>query len=96
MKKGKMMCRILTVILTILVTISFCVLVFGGEPQVERKVVYKQVEICAGDTLWDLAEEYKMADVKTEHMIDSIMTVNGMSSTNIKAGHSLLIPIESI
>lgn len=93
MKKGKFLCRILTVILTILVTISFGVLVFGNEPTVETKTVYKQVEIVYGDTLWDLAEEYKSADVKTEHMVDTIMEVNDMYSTNIQAGHRILIPI---
>ncbi len=93
MKKGKLMCRILTVILTILVTISFAVLVFGGEPTVETRTVYKQVEIATGDTLWDLAIEYKADGIKTERMIDMIMEVNDMSSTNIQAGHRLLIPI---
>ncbi|WP_317854133.1 LysM peptidoglycan-binding domain-containing protein [Chakrabartyella piscis] len=96
MRSRKLTYLILTVVLTVMVTISFGVLVFGSEPVIQTRTVYKQVEISVGDTLWDLAEEYKSADVKTEHMVDSIMKANDMNSTNIKAGHSLLIPIQKV
>ena len=46
-----------------------------------------------GDTLWEIAEEYKMDGTETEQMVDEIMEVNGLKNTNVRTGESIIVPV---
>lgn len=66
----------------------------GGQEVKETKTYYESVQIHAGDTLWDLAKSYKSDGQNTEQMVAEIMELNVMSSSNIRAGEKIIIPIE--
>lgn len=46
-----------------------------------------------GDTLWDIAEEYKTEEyASTQDYIDEVLSINNLNTANIVSGTSLLIP----
>ncbi len=60
----------------------------------DQMFYYKKVIIVSGDTLWSLAEEYndgQYSDIRD--YIYQIKKFNNISSNNIKAGESIIIPI---
>jgi len=65
----------------------------GGEKGVQTKTYYECVQVQKGDSIWEIAEEYKMDGMDTEQMVDDILAVNGMKNTNIKAGESIIVPV---
>ena len=83
-------------VLTLLLLVMSCAgtLVQGGQKAVETKVYYESVQIKAGDTLWDLAQYYKLDGKSTERMVAEIMELNGMISANIRAGEQIIMPVE--
>lgn len=54
---------------------------------------YESVEIHKGDTIWNIAEEYKTESEKTEHMVDAILELNGLKTANVRAGESIIVPV---
>ena len=65
----------------------------GGEKSVQTKTYYECVQVQKGDTIWEIAEEYKMDGEDIEHMIDEIMELNGMKNANVRAGESIVVPV---
>jgi LysM repeat protein len=65
----------------------------GGEKGVQTKTYYECVQVEKGESLWEIAEEYKMDGADTEQMVDEIMEVNGLKNTNIRAGESIIVPV---
>ena len=53
---------------------------------------YQQVEVCSGDTLWDLASEYGPEDADIRETIHVICSINDVKAGSIQAGDLLLIP----
>lgn len=54
---------------------------------------YKSIQISYGDTLWDIAREYKMtAYDSTKEYVKEIKEVNGLLEDNIHEGQYLTIP----
>lgn len=49
--------------------------------------------VSAGDTLWEIARSENTAGKDVRNVIDDIMKLNNMRSTNIHAGDMLQIPI---
>lgn len=54
---------------------------------------YQQVTILPGDTVWDIAEEFKAQERKTMDYAKEIMRLNKMSSDVLKEGEKILIPL---
>ncbi len=53
---------------------------------------YKSIEIQAGDTLWEIAQEYRTADYDSLHAyINELKAVNGLTSDEIQAGQYLTV-----
>ena len=46
-----------------------------------------------GDTIWDIAKEYKAEGQKTEQMVDAIYEVNGLKTANIRTGENIIVPV---
>ena len=65
----------------------------GGEKDVQTTTYYECVQVQKGDTIWEIAEEYKMDGEDIEHMIDEIMELNGMKNANVRAGESIIVPV---
>ena len=81
------------VLLTMALILCLGTLAMGGEEDVQTKTYYECVQVQKGDSIWEIAEEYKMDGANTEQMVDEIMAVNGMKNTNIRAGESIIVPV---
>lgn len=52
----------------------------------------KQIEVCAGDTLWDIAGEFKSNDTDIREAVYDICRVNDIKDGSIQEGMILSIP----
>ncbi len=50
------------------------------------------VSIDSGDTMWQLAKTYKKDSMDTRQAIHFILKRNGLSSSDVKTGQTLIIP----
>ncbi|CAM4382209.1 LysM peptidoglycan-binding domain-containing protein [Paenibacillus macerans] len=62
----------------------------SGRPERELE----QVVVLPGDTLWEIAVEHKPQGSDTRVYIKKLIRVNGLNSSEIKAGDILFIPLE--
>ena len=84
------------VLLTMALILCLGTLAMGGEKGVQTKTYYECVQVQKGDTLWEIAAEYKMDGTDTEQMVDEILEVNGLNHTNIRAGESIIVPVTKV
>ena len=54
---------------------------------------YMTVEVCYGDTLWDIARAYMPSDMKIRTAVHEICRVNETSADQLQAGQVLRIPL---
>lgn len=50
------------------------------------------ISVDSGDTLWELARTYKKDSMDTRQAIHMIVDRNGLASSDVKSGQSLIIP----
>ena len=81
------------VLLTMALILCLGTLAMGGEKGVQTKPYYECVQVQKGDSIWEIAEEYKMDGTDTEQMVDEILEVNGLKNTNVRAGESIIVPV---
>lgn len=81
------------VLLTMVLILCLGTFAMAGQTGKETKTYYESVQIHSGDTLWEIAEEYKMEGEKTEQMVEKIMAFNGMKTTNVRSGESIIVPV---
>ena len=81
------------VLLTMALILCLGTLAMGGEKGVQTKTYYECVQVQKGDSIWEIAEEYKMDGTDTEQMVDEILEVNGLKNTNVRAGESIIVPV---
>lgn len=63
----------------------------SAAPEHEPVRYYTSIRIEQGDTLWDIAQEYKLDTESTQDYIDEVMEMNQLGSDQITAGKSLMI-----
>ena len=80
-------------LLTMALVLCLGTLVMGGQKGVQTTTYYECVQVQKGDTLWGIAEEYKMDGTETEQMVGEIMEVNGLKNTNVRTGESIIVPV---
>ena len=80
-------------LLTMALVLCLGTLAMGGQKGVQTTTYYECVQVQKGDTLWEIAEEYKMDGTDTEQMVDEIMEVNGLKNTNVRTGESIIVPV---
>ena len=54
---------------------------------------YRSEMIQPGDTLWSLAEEYRLPDMPIEEYIMEVRRINQMNSNELVSGEYLILPI---
>lgn len=53
---------------------------------------YKEVQICYGDTLWDIANTYKSDDTDTRKAVFEICKVNDIEASDLEPGMTISVP----
>lgn len=56
-----------------------------------NRKVYTSISIETGDTLWDIAEEYKPEEMTCKEYINEIKQINSLSSDDIHSGNYLMV-----
>ena len=94
-KNVKKFVRSILIILGIAITIT--ILISKGTLS-HKETEYKTIYVSDGDTLWNIAEfnqinndYYKNRDVR--YILNDLIEINNLSSTNINVNQELLIPI---
>ena len=80
-------------LLTLALILCLGTFAMGAQKGRETKTYYESVEIQRGDTIWDIAKEYKAEGQKTEQMVDAICEVNGLKTANIRTGENIIVPV---
>ena len=81
----------------ILVTVLYILISHKDSPATSAsnasKKYYKCITIEEGDTLWDIANEYKTEEyASTQDYIDEVLVMNNLNTDVIVDGTNLLIP----
>lgn len=81
----------------ILVTVLYILISHKDSPATSAsnasKKYYKCITIEEGDTLWDIANEYKTEEyASTQDYIDEVLAMNNLNTDVIVDGTNLLIP----
>lgn len=56
------------------------------------KTEYTQVEICYGDTLWDIANQYKSNDTDPRKAVYEICQINNIEASDLIPGMVISVP----
>lgn len=83
-----------TLRLLILLTVACAVflLVSGRVDASTPETAPRTYQVQPGDTLWELAEEVAGPEVDVRVVIANIKRLNGLDTSNLAAGQTLLIP----
>ena len=93
-RKSRKIRKNVFLLLTLALILCLGTFAMGAQKGRETKTYYESVEIQRGDTIWDIAKEYKAEGQKTEQMVDAICEVNGRKyhrtgdERNIKKGNA--------
>lgn len=53
----------------------------------------EKITVMSGDTVWDIAVEYKPENMDIREAVDRICTANNMKAGDLQAGQELIIPV---
>ena len=81
----------LTVVMLITAFGASSVLGFGSAAGSDVRK-YVTVQVKAGDTLWDLAQNYGPKNVDCRRVVYEIQQINGVSANTLQAGQYISIP----
>lgn len=87
-------CMVLSVVLVAFIGIYGILAVNASDTQnTPKKPVkyYTSITVNSGDTLWDIAKEYKPADCSMTSYINEVMLLNDMGTSMIYAGQNIII-----
>jgi nucleoid-associated protein YgaU len=88
--------RRFAVLLLIVAALSFLAgSALVGKPAVRaaEPLTYVEVEIRDGDTLWQIAAEYKGERQDIRRLIYDICRINNIEAGSIQAGRMILVPV---
>lgn len=81
----------------ILVILICSIVIFATNTYSNVETKYKEEYVCAGDTLWSIAQEelennkyFEGKDIR--YVVNEIKNVNNLASANLKEGDKLKIP----
>lgn len=84
-------------ITSIIIMTSLAIGIFGAVSglNISRAITkpqYTQVEVCYGDTLWDIANTYKSEDTDTRRAVFEICKINDIEASDLSPGMTISIP----
>ena len=81
---------------TLLIVLYTCLAIFVGYDSLTAKeYTYRNeaVYVAAGDTMWDIAGEYRCVDEDIREVVERICEVNNLPKGNLYAGQIIQVPI---
>lgn len=60
----------------------------------ESQQKYINVQVIAGETLWDIADRYKSNDTDTREFVYDIQHENDLSTANLTVGETIKVPVQ--
>ncbi len=72
------------------VALAICAL--ASRPRTPDVVRTASVRVCAGDTLWGIAQANQVAGLTTAQTAQLIATLNGLGSSSLAPGRTLQVP----
>ena len=88
-RKSRKIRKNVFLLLTLALILCLGTFAMGAQKGRETKTYYESVEIQRGDTIWDIAKEYKAEGQK----VDAICEVNGLKTANIRTGENIIVPV---
>lgn len=83
----------LFLVIIILTSIFITSNIFGfNEANSLTRVDYYEIDVEAGDTLWQLAEEYMNNGKDTRENVYELCEINNIAADQLKTGNTILIP----
>ncbi len=81
----------------IVITVGLLIGIIGAvsglnDSRAMTAVEYKEIEICSGDTLWDIANTYKSDSTDTRKAVYRICRINDIQASDLVPGMILSIP----
>ena len=89
--KRNMIILLATVLLITIGSVVFGSTFSSAKNDEEYEVYYKSIEIEQGDSLWNIAEEYKSETESVIDYIDELMKLNNLTSETIHEGQHLVV-----
>lgn len=92
MKKFK--CYIIPAIMFIMIIFTVVLsssLKTNATENANNKKIYTSISIKSGDTLWDIANQYKPEEMSHKDYIKEIKEINSLSSDKIHSGNYLMV-----
>ena len=88
--------RNIVVLLGTVMMITLGSIIFGSSFSAAKndevlETYYKSIEIEKGDSLWDIAQEYKADNESTASYIKALMSLNNLTSDTIHEGQHLVV-----
>lgn len=83
-------------VLVVVVALAGFVVQTGHDAAVRDRIASaptQAVRVHQGDTLWSLAEEYSIDGVSTRELVTWVEQANGLDSSALRPGQTLLIPM---
>ena len=81
------------IFITIIAVFSIVSISFGNTGSSNHIAHYKSIEVTTGDTLWEIAQDYKQENVSIIEYVSIIKDFNNMKNDTIKIGQQIIIPI---
>lgn len=82
-------------LVVVLVSFYLFIFIFAGCRAPEREVVYIEVQVERGDTLWDIAKKYSPSRKDLRGYIYTVREINGLESAVLMPGQVLLVPVST-
>ena len=82
------------VLVMMLLTVTAANTVLGlNNAEGQTKDQFMVVEVCYGDTIWEIAQENLSEDMDLRDAVHIIMSVNNISAEELQPGQTLKIPV---
>lgn len=94
--KRNMIILLATVMLITIGSIVFGSTFSSAKNDEEFEVYYKSVEIEQGDSLWNIAKEYKAEDQSIVEYIEELRELNNLTSDTIHEGQHLVVAYQVV
>ncbi len=78
---------------TLLVNLLFVSVCLPRSTQADAVEKTQEIIVCAGDTMWSIAEEYGSENEDVRNTVYKIKKLNDLNTTSLTIGQVLLVPI---